>query len=278
MHAFGSGDVPQGRRRRSVAGPAFGLALAGVCFAPAALAGFVSPPPGFIPVPPALTLEAPREPSEASERVPVAPPVPAGPYGALDRGTCEAELGRRGVPFDRVDEARGVRAPIRLTGPVRGVTFTSMLPASQRATSPLEILDCRLGLALDDFAAQLAAHDIVEVVHFSMYRPPPRGWPAEKTGARHSGALAIDAATFVKRDGRRLDVLRDFHGRIGATPCGPGAGPQPSTPDALELRQIFCDAAGARLFNVALTPDFNWPHRNHFHLEVSARTGSFYVR
>jgi hypothetical protein len=24
------------------------------------------------------------------------------------------------------------------------------------------------------------------------------------------------------------------------------------------------------MFNVMLTPDYNWPHRNHFHLEVTA--------
>jgi hypothetical protein len=59
--------------------------------------------------------------------------------------------------------------------------------------------------------------------------------------------------------------------------CGPGAGPQPATPEALELRKIVCDAAGAKVFNIALTPDFNWPHRNHFHLEVSARGGSCFV-
>ena len=74
----------------------------------------------------------------------------------------------------------------------------------------------------------------------------------------------------MKRDGTTLVVERDFHGRIGAPTCGPGAGPHPATPEALELRQIVCDAADARLFNVALTPDFNWPHRNHFHLEVTA--------
>ena len=65
-------------------------------------------------------------------------------------------------------------------------------------------------------------------------------------------------------------VERDFHGRIGAPTCGAGTGPNPATPEALELRRIVCDAADAKLFNVELTPDFNWAHRNHFHLEVTA--------
>jgi len=155
------------------------------------------------------------------------------------------------------------------------VTFASMVPESQRSTVPWEIVDCRLALALDDVAAQLAAHDIVRVVHFSMYRPPPTTWPAEKTGTRHWGALAVDAAVFIKHDGQKLDVLHDFHGRIGATTCGPGTGPRPAGPEALELRQIVCDAVDAKIFNVALTPDYNWPHRNHFHLELSAKRGFF---
>jgi hypothetical protein len=204
--------------------------------------------------------------------------APAVRYSKLDRVTCEAELGRRGIPFTAVDEARGVLAPVRLQGPLHGVTFRTGLPASQRATSVWEIVDCRLALALDDFAAQLAAHDVVEVIHFSVYRPPVTTWPDGKQATRHPGALAIDAASFVKKDGKILQVERDFHGRIGATTCGTGAGPRPSTPEAAELRSILCDAACARLFNVMLSPDYNWPHRNHFHLEVTAGAKWFIVR
>ncbi|HEY1957869.1 MAG TPA: hypothetical protein VGH28_19750 [Polyangiaceae bacterium] len=201
--------------------------------------------------------------------------APAIRYGSLDRTSCEAELDRRHVPFTRVDEARGVLAPVRLTGPIHGVTYHSALPASQRARSPYEILDCRLVLALDDFSQILAKHDIVEVIHFSVYRPPsPR---VQTLAHQHAGALAIDAGWFKRRDGSVLQVQRDFHGRIGAKTCGPGTGPWPATPEALELRHIACEAADARLFNVELTPDYNWPHRNHFHLEVTPQARWFLV-
>jgi hypothetical protein len=243
--------------------PACLFALAIACAAPASSAGFgapgVSPPSGPYRV-----------------GAPPAPP-PAVRYGRLDRASCETELGVRGVVFTRVDEARGVLEPVRLGGPLHGVTYHSGLPAAQRATSPLEIVDCRLALALDDFARQLAAHDVVEVVHFSIYRPPSRGAVASRHPSPHDRGLAIDAASFVKRDGTKLDVERDFHGRIGEATCGGGAGPHPATPEALELRRIVCDAADAKLFNVALTPDFNWKHRNHFHLEVRADVGWFYL-
>ncbi len=215
-------------------------------------------------------------PPDGPYRLPPRAVSPAEHYAGLDRDACEAELDRRGIAFVRA-EARGVVEPVRLAGPLHGVTYHSYEPPSRRATSPLEIADCRLVLALDDFSAQLAAHEVVEVVHFSMYRPPPRSWPAGRAASRHAGGLAVDAARFVKRDGTWLDVLRDFHGRIGVPPCD-GPGPVPSTPDALELRRIVCDAAQAQLFNVALTPDFNWPHRNHFHLEVTAEGTRFYLR
>jgi len=218
-------------------------------------------------------LGAPSQPS-----IPDTAKVPATRYAQLDRDGCEAELGRRGIPFTRVDQALGVLAPVRLTGPLHGVTYRTALPASQRTSSPWEIVDCRLALALDDFATQLASHDVVEVVHYSVYRPPTARWPAGKIASRHPGALAIDAASFVKKDGQTLAVERDFHGRIGALTCGPkGAAPRPVTAEATELRKIVCDAADAKLFNVELTPDFNWAHRNHLHLEVTAGVNWFVV-
>lgn len=204
---------------------------------------------------------------------------PAYKYGKLERFQCEAELTRRQVPFQRVAQARGVLAPVRLTGPVHGVSFHSNLPARARAQSPFEILDCRLVLALDDFAQLLSKHDVVEVVHMSVYRPPSaRGWAEGQLGRRHDGALAIDLGSLVKKDGTQLQVERDFHGAgIGARTCGEGA-PAPSQKEAQELRQLVCDAADQRLFNVQLTPHYNWQHRNHFHLEVTPEARWFLVR
>jgi hypothetical protein len=203
--------------------------------------------------------------------------APAIRYAALDPPSCEAELSARGVAFLPVDTARGVLAPIRLRGPIRGVWFHSELAASARSASPYEILDCRLALALDDFAGVLAQHGITEVVHLSMYRPPPRGWPNASIAARHGGGLAIDAAKFIKADGTVLDVDRDFAGKIGDQTCGPSAVEPRSVPSA-ELRSIVCEAALEHLFHVELTPDFNQKHKNHFHLEITAKVRWYFVR
>jgi len=203
--------------------------------------------------------------------------APAVRYAQLDRGTCEAELRRRGIGFARVDAAKGVLAPVRLTGALHGVAYRTELPPKVRPTSPYEIYDCRLVLALDDFSAILAKHDVREVIHYSAYRPPGLKWPSGKIGSRHDGGLAIDVGKLVKKDGSLLHIEKDFHGRIGSTTCGPNTGPDPATPEAVELRKIVCEATDARLFNVALTPDYNWEHRNHFHLEVTANAKWFLV-
>ncbi len=204
--------------------------------------------------------------------------TPAIVYAKMDRATCEAELAKRAITYTRLPDARGVLAPERLTSKLHGVSFHSALPAAQRPTSPYEILDCRLILALDDFSVILAKYDVVEVVHMSVYRPPyARTWAAGRIGKQHDGALAIDAGSFIKRDGTLLQVERDFHGAIGAPTCGAGTGPNPPTAEALLLRKIACDAATAHLFNVELTPDYNWQHRNHFHLEVTPSVTWFLV-
>ncbi|MEO8878529.1 MAG: hypothetical protein ABI461_23270, partial [Polyangiaceae bacterium] len=155
--------------------------------------------------------------------------TPAFEYGALDRAACEAKLAERGIAWAPVASARGVLAPIRLAGPLHGVDFHSGIPAKSRATSPYEIMDCRLALALDDFAAILAKYDVTEVVHLSAYRPPPKNWPVAKISDHHGGAMALDAAIFLRKDGTALNVEKDFHGAIGAKTCGPKSGPWPAT-------------------------------------------------
>jgi hypothetical protein len=202
--------------------------------------------------------------------------MPAVHYGALSVADCEAELGKRGIAFE-TETARGVFAPVRLTSKLHGIEFRTDESEAKDKTSPYEIADCRLVLAMDDFAAILVQHDVVLVRHYSMWRPPPKSWPDDKIGSRHDGALALDAGRFTKSDGTVLDIVKDFHGAIGDKTCGDGAGPHPATDKAKELRSILCDTVTAHLFNVVLTPNFNRPHRNHFHLEVTSGVKWFLV-
>jgi hypothetical protein len=194
--------------------------------------------------------------------------MPAYRYSHMSRDECESELTARKISFTR-ETAPGVFAPVRLGGPIRGVTFRTGQPAKARESSKWELADCRLVLALDDFAEILKGYGIVEVRHYSMYRPPGKSWPEGKVAKQHNGGVAIDAGRFIDGDGKVLDVDKDFHGAIDAKTCGDGAGPVPATPEANKLRSILCDAVEHHLFNVVLTPNYNKAHHNHFHLEVN---------
>lgn len=114
---------------------------------------------------PYLTVPAPE----------VAEATPAYRYANMSDAEAFAELDRRAIIYSRLGPVHGVRAPVRLTGRLHGVWFHSSLSAEERQTSPFEILDARLALTLDDFAAILERHDIDEVVHFTMYRPDVGG-------------------------------------------------------------------------------------------------------
>jgi hypothetical protein len=202
---------------------------------------------------------------------------PAYRYTQLTAPACKAELARRKIAFTEEPATRGVRMPIRLAGTLHGIEYRTNLKPAQRATTPWEIVDCRLVLALDDFSVILAAEGVVDVRHYSMYRRPPDDWPADKIGTRHPGALAIDVARLIMKDGSYLDVDKHFNGAIGAKTCGPDAAPSPVTPEALKLRGILCKAVEQRLFHVVLTPNYNAPHKNHFHLEITEGWKSFLV-
>lgn len=197
-------------------------------------------------------------------------------YGEMTPDACAAEVKARDLPFTP-EPTHGVLAGGRLTGPIDGVTFRTRLSEEARQTSTWEIADCRLVLALDDFADVLVAHDIVEVRHYSMHREAPSSWPPEKVGSQHFGALAIDAAIFITKDGTKMDVLDDFYGRIGAKTCGEAGVPRKKTDKSLALRAILCETAAKRIFNVILTPNHNRAHRNHFHLDVTPGAKWFIV-
>lgn len=167
-------------------------------------------------------------------------------------------------------EGASVLAPVRLSGPLHGIAIHSGLPEKARAKSSIEVFDCRLVLALDDFSSMLAKHDVVEIVHMSAFRSErDRGCTPKYMGKQHCGALAVDVGIFKKRDGSVLDVDKDFNGRIGTATCTAGTAPNPATPAATELWDIVCESARRGLFHVVLTPNFNAEHKNHFHLEVT---------
>jgi hypothetical protein len=200
--------------------------------------------------------------------------APSAIYGRMTAAECHAELGARAISFETVTEAPGVLAPVRIPNGVAGVLYRTELPRDKGRTSPWEVFDCRLVLALHDFGAILGQHGIDEVVIFSAWRPPKKGWPEGKLAQRHPGALAVDVFRLGKRPATEgaprtwLEVEKHYDGTIGAPSCGADA-TVPTTAEGKELRAIFCEAAAARLFTSMLTPSYDAAHFNHLHLEVT---------
>jgi len=167
--------------RRGLIASAFGILASLATFA--STAGVARAGSPYLEVPP------PEE-AEAS---------PAYHYANMTNEEAFAELDRRGVPYTKEPPTTGVRAPIRLAGRLHGVDIHSSLSEEERKTTMFEILDARLALALDDFCVILARHDVIEVVHYTMYRPnvaPPaapttkakgKPTPTEKAGPKTRG-------------------------------------------------------------------------------------------
>ena len=203
---------------------------------------------------------------------------PAYTYANLENEAAYAELDRRGVPYRREEPGpEGVRAPIRLTGTLHGVEVHSALPPAERATTRYEVLDARLALALDDFCALLAEHEIVELVHYTMYRPgaSPKA-ENDSLPTRHPGGLAIDLGALRRRDGKWLDVGEVWRTDIGRKTCGAGA-KRHDDARAQELVSLVCDAAAKRLFHYVLTPHYDKAHHDHLHLEIKPAVKWFLV-
>jgi hypothetical protein len=199
-------------------------------------------------------------------------------YANLGDDEVVAELNRRGIAWVPASPPLpGVRTPIRLAGPLRGVTIHSTLPEPERKTTVFEILDGRLALALDDFCALLARHDVVEIVHYTMYRPPGELPPDLNKQIRHPAGLAIDVGAVRKADGRWLAIGPHWPSDIGAKTCGAGAREHWSRPGR-EIVSIACEAADLRMFHFILTPHFDAAHADHLHLEIKPDTRWFLVK
>ncbi|EYF04171.1 extensin family protein [Chondromyces apiculatus] len=210
-------------------------------------------------------------PAAAANRYAIEPPdamlARAYRYGAMESEHCLALLALRDVPFQPVAPTRGVDTPVRLTGFLHGVRFVPIDALAPPEKDDRTIADCRLVLALDDLASVLAEHQVVRAEYFSMYRR--RGAGFMKRGMRHPGGRAIDLVNLVLADGKTYGVRGDFQGMRGVKTCGDGAAkPRRDTPGARLWRAVVCETSALRSFNLILSPNHDWAHRDHLHMEV----------
>ncbi len=193
------------------------------------------------------------QPAAPSSR-PSGPPVAPDQLQAHDSRTipgglpCLIRLRELGVPFVSLPALRGVLTPVRVTGPIGGITYR---PLGGRA--PL-VGDCRLVVALHRAAPYLANLGVTEL-HYSgaySYRLMPSGKLSQ-----HAMGLAVDVHR-VKAGDELLDVRTDY--TVGLEDgCAPG---QPV------LNRAACLLRAWRVFDWVLTPDFDRAHDNHLHLDI----------
>lgn len=223
---------------------------------------------------PPKTTRADSEPSTPAlgpRRRSVLDPTPRELSNEGSAGACYAALRNAGVAFARVVEATpGVRWPIRLQGPVRGVFFEQL-----DRDKTFAVLDCRLALALLDWAPTLRRAKVRRVFHYSMYRPGARvGGSGAVSG--HAHGMAIDAAKFELDSGVVLDVLHDWEERKrGQSPCPVR---RDESGGSRLMRRVTCEAVDKALFQVILTPHYDKAHANHLHLERKLDVDWMYVK
>jgi hypothetical protein len=153
---------------------------------------------------------------------------------------------------------------MRLAAPLRGVSIMMAGTNKIGTSSPQDILDCRLALALDDFAGVLSPRGIVRVDHMSLYRSGAKV-AGKGTPSQHAYGFAIDIGSLRRADGQVFSVQRDWATQRGSSPC-PGPAFEPGAPAA--LRDVVCSALREGAFNTYITPNHNADHDNHFHFDV----------
>jgi hypothetical protein len=194
---------------------------------------------------------APGVPTYADGRPrPLAPELIAAEFPGGD--PCLAELRGAGVPFQALDDKRGVATPVAIEGPIGGVRYWTV------GAGPM-VSDCRLALALAKVAPELRGLGISAVRFSGAY-----SYRMAKVGrlSLHAYGLALDVHE-VTADGKSYVVAHDFRRGL----------PNGCATDAPLLNRLACRFAQLRIFQELLTPDSNADHRDHLHIAIARAPG-----
>ncbi|PKN17871.1 MAG: hypothetical protein CVU65_18275 [Deltaproteobacteria bacterium HGW-Deltaproteobacteria-22] len=182
------------------------------------------------------------------------------PKVAVLTGTaCIRDLVRRGIDVKAAPGKRGVETPVHVFGKIGGVEWYYAWDPKGAMN-----IDCKFVYSLLRFAPILAANNVKRVTYTSTYRPAE----GRRIISQHGHGLAVDVRSVTLNDGRELVVLRDWRKAYGTKDNCVG---KPSTPEAKILRTIICQAEKADIFRLMLTPDSDWSHQNHFHIDGLGR-------
>jgi hypothetical protein len=208
-------------------------------------------------------------PAAAATAAPAAPTLTGGRQIApgADRA-CLRALDKRRILFVALGPVRGVRTPVVIAGPIRGVTL------EPRAGRP-PVMDCALAHALTDLTPLLRKLRVTALSYSGAYDYRTRARSSKLS--EHARGLAIDVHGLETAAGT-LEIARDYPrdaGRWRAAAPGPGALARclgrPARAGGKLLRTLACRLKLDPRFRVVLTPDDNADHRDHLHIETSPR-------
>jgi hypothetical protein len=188
--------------------------------------------------------------------------------------SCRAWLDHYGVAYTVGPANQGVADPITVATPINGMPFRYLGNAAVR---PRFFMDCGLAQTLVRGVPHWRSRGIVEVQDIGVYNyrcigsgtPPncPNGM------SQHAYAKAIDLARFVHADGTTYTVETDWVIDPSTEPTCMAA----TEPGKDEwLHRVICAQKAADVWNIALTPNYNAAHRDHFHVDLTA--GSDFIR
>jgi hypothetical protein len=221
---------------------------------------------------PAQTPEAPSPdaPARAQRAAFERPPSLDVDARTLDAERCGALLREHGVEFEVKEGASPEHLYVKPKGHIGGIHY-----AFEGRREVHEVMDCRLVVALLQWAPALRSEGVRKIRHLSAYRPDARVAASGKRSG-HASALAIDVRFLELEDGRTLDVLTDWGNRTrGVMPCEEGVGDADPNPD---VRRITCELVGAGLFQTVITPHRDQLHENHVHLELVPEVDWTFIR
>jgi hypothetical protein len=200
------------------------------------------------------------------------PQYPAPPRTLTADPGCLEVLRMWRVPFVPAGRVRGIATPVEITGPIGEVR---LVPRVGRPA----LMDCELARALAE-AGPLFRRLNITGLSFSEgydYRPI-RG---KRELSAHAFGLAIDVHAIETRTGR-WEVAEDFakdprrwHTLTTtgeALPVRACVG-SPGTPQGRLLRQLACGLRAEPSIRLVLSPDDNYDHRNHLHIETYPTDG-----
>lgn len=172
-----------------------------------------------------------------------------------DRALCDAVLKQPAVSASAVDDQPYANG----CGWHNGVRVTS----AGGAHLSVDKISCPMAAALamwiehdvQPAARELLSAQVISVRHMGSYacRNIVGSKSLKPFRSQHASANAIDISAFTLDDGRTISLLKHWAGQDA---------------QAQFLRRIH--AAACRYFRVAIGPDFNAAHANHFHFDRGA--------